>query len=445
MKINDSHVAAAINALISESGSTPELRACIKRSNEKESSSSSTNTSGSSISLTDNIRNNRYSNSNAGTFDIHIQRRSNSNSSLHPYVGRIICELNIKEILEIKKIGYSKVSIFFKTKEAANILLIAFIPPFCTSKKDIIKVNISSSIKIVAANRLNRRTTTASNTNSQENSSPNFSYVSSLSVSLTFEGQKIPNYVYIYHVRYPVSPYIARVSRCNNCFRFGHIQNNCKSQPRCVHCGERHIYSNNCPQIKKYASYRNVSLLDAKEIFKAHSLNYIIFAIKQKLYEINSAGFENSIVWIPAHSGILENETADYLAKKAISRGQMSSKLLPHSDFYSIPRKRYYDTTIKFLKKQGNRKGNIVTICRLRSNHYALNYSLHRCNLVADPSCSYGSLKQDETSFGIQEILKNPFSEIIHALYFFLKSSNFRVYKFALFLVIFLYSYFFIR
>ncbi|KAL6421606.1 hypothetical protein ACFW04_014224 [Cataglyphis niger] len=185
---------------------------------------------------------------------------------------------------------------------------------------------------------------------------------------------------------------------------------------------------------------KSVIFTDSKSLI----LSIIIFAIKQKLYEIKSAGFENSIVWIPAHSGILGNKTADYLAKKAISKCQI-----------------YYDPTIKFLKNQGNRKGvkyfssfeittlkpwfyklklnqeSIVTICRLRSDHYTLNYSLHRCNLVADPSCSCGSPKQDADhtfwscphykeqrksllsqlakhkktlSSGIQEILKNPSS-----------------------------------
>ncbi|XP_029674115.1 uncharacterized protein LOC115242166, partial [Formica exsecta] len=81
--------------------------------------------------------------------------------------------------------------------------------------------------------------------------------------------------------------------------KLGHIQTNCKSQPRCAHCGDKgHTYfkencqraqnpprcvncqgehradSTLCPElsiqkeIRKYAAYRNVSLLDAREIFK---------------------------------------------------------------------------------------------------------------------------------------------------------------------------------
>jgi len=52
----------------------------------------------------------------------------------------------------------------------------------------------------------------------------------------------------------------------------------------------------------------------------AHSYNYVIYAIRQKLQEIKLAAYENTIVWIPAHTGILGNETADHLAKKSHSR-----------------------------------------------------------------------------------------------------------------------------
>ncbi|EFN62124.1 hypothetical protein EAG_03786, partial [Camponotus floridanus] len=117
----------------------------------------------------------------------------------------------------------------------------------------------------------------------------------SYTVALSFEGQKIPKHIYMFHVSYPVSPYVARASRCNNCFRFGHIKINCKSQPRCKHCAEKgHIFSEedclqkrqlpkcvnclgehradslSCPEfilqqeIRKYAAYRNISLIDAK-------------------------------------------------------------------------------------------------------------------------------------------------------------------------------------
>lgn len=129
---------------------------------------------------------------------------------------------------------------------------------------------------------------------------PHPTHTPSLTVSITFEGQKIPKHITMFHVRYSVSPYISRVSRCNQCFRFGHIKIN-KNQPRCVHydekghsfskencqrsdtspkcvnCqGDHRVDSSTCPEfttkkkIRKFAAYRNISLLDAREIFRGN-------------------------------------------------------------------------------------------------------------------------------------------------------------------------------
>jgi len=67
---------------------------------------------------------------------------------------------------------------------------------------------------------------------------------------------------------------------------------------------------------------KSVIFTDSKSVTEAlssinlaHSYNYVVYAIKQKLQEIRSVDHEITIVWIPAHTGILGNETADYLAK----------------------------------------------------------------------------------------------------------------------------------
>jgi len=194
MDIDDSHMIAALESLISEAGSTLSSRSKVlgKRPNDLEPSSTSIkssrpssenstfshhdSTSGSITTLTEIIRNNRYSENNAGPFDVHVQRLSgeNSKSQLHPtFVGRVVCELNIEDILEIKKTGFSKVSVFFKSRDAANTLvddkrlavkgLEVFIPPFRTSRKGIIRDvpldltdqlilhNTTSPIRVVAA------------------------------------------------------------------------------------------------------------------------------------------------------------------------------------------------------------------------------------------------------------------------------------------------------
>lgn len=115
--------------------------------------------------------------------------------------------------MEIKKVGYSKVSIFLKTRKAANDLvsdlrlkerdLIAFISPSRISRKGIIRnvpldlanemilENISSPIKITSVKRLNRRMTDVQPHDKEEGSSPAMNYSPSYTVMIIFEGQKI--------------------------------------------------------------------------------------------------------------------------------------------------------------------------------------------------------------------------------------------------------------
>lgn len=79
--------------------------------------SSSISTSGSSIIISENILRNRYSSDNQGPFNVHVQRISKPNAPLHLIsVGRTIARLNISDVMEIRKVGFSKVSIFAKTQ-----------------------------------------------------------------------------------------------------------------------------------------------------------------------------------------------------------------------------------------------------------------------------------------------------------------------------------------
>lgn len=197
--------------------------------------------------------------------------------------------------------------------------------------------------------------------------------------------------------------------------------------------------------------------------------------IKQKLLDIQSANLKTHIVWIPSHSGILGNETVDHLAKRAITYGQFMRTPLPHTDLFSTLRTEFIADSSKLLKNQDRRKKqifsrlwrastkalkfhkldlnreSIVTCCRIRSNHYALNYSLHRCNLVRDPTCLCGFPIQDADHIfwscpilnnqrstlltrlaklkkspphKVADLLLKPSSEVIHSLYSFLKSAN---------------------
>ncbi|XP_072766275.1 uncharacterized protein [Anoplolepis gracilipes] len=280
--------------------------------------------SGSLISINDSILRNRYSDNNHGLYDIHIQWISNPSVPLHPItVGRTISKLNINGILVIKKVRYSKVSVFLKSGQAANSSLIedsrlkgndliAIIPPFRTSRKGVIRNmlldlseehilnGVRSPIKIISARRLNRKVSNHNKRSSQDQNLNNADSSSediltpSYSVVLTFEGQKFPSYITLFYVNHLVSPYVSRVSMYHACFRFGHIKASCKGSPRCSHYGEKGHTANkdDCPlwqnslicvnckgehratdtkclelqiqkDIREYAAFRNISIADA--------------------------------------------------------------------------------------------------------------------------------------------------------------------------------------
>jgi len=153
-------------------------------------------------------------------------------------------------------------------------------------------------------------------------------------------------------------------------------------------------------------------------------LSYLLLVLKNRLRSAFLQNLDITLVWIPSHVGILGNETADYLAGEAAQSGETIDYLPPHTDFYSMAREKYYNTVENYLRAQSELRGaqyfglypafskrpwfdrlnlsrrKITTICRIRSNHYNLNYSLHRCGIVRRPDCPCGSPRQD-----IQHIL----------------------------------------
>lgn len=55
--------------------------------------------------------------------------------------------------------------------------------------------------------------------------------------------------------------------------------------------------------------------------------------------------------------GILDNETADLLAREAAQSGETIDYLPPHTDFYSIVREKHLDTVEKYLLAQSEIRG----------------------------------------------------------------------------------------
>lgn len=59
-------------------------------------------------------------------------------------------------------------------------------------------------------------------------------------VKIIFKGRNLPDKVSIHCVKCDVTPFIQKVTQCFNCWRFGHVSNQCRSKVRCVKCANDH-------------------------------------------------------------------------------------------------------------------------------------------------------------------------------------------------------------
>jgi len=120
----------------------------------------------------------------------------------------------------------------------------------------------------------------------------------SQSVKFEFASNLLPEFLSIWNVRSRVRPYINRVRKCFNCFRWGHSAIFCRSKETCSRCGEEHNsevcnsdahccinckgahhpFDMDCPIFNKYKiinatmAYCNINQFKAKKLIKARNI-----------------------------------------------------------------------------------------------------------------------------------------------------------------------------
>jgi hypothetical protein len=200
---------------------------------------------------------NKYTEFSSAPYIVNVVS-TEKNKPIHPMtLGGILFKNGIQGVSSggVRADGRKRITISFETAKYANefvenklletINLNCFIPNYklCKNgivryipvdlKEDEILANISvppNYGKVIGVKRLKRRDT----------SSDKPEWVDSSTVLLTFEGQNLPEKVFLFYNSIKVLPYIYPCNICKKCLRYGHSEKKCTSTQRCANCGDKH-------------------------------------------------------------------------------------------------------------------------------------------------------------------------------------------------------------
>lgn len=166
---------------------------------------------------------------------------------------------NDKNVNNIKKVGRNRIIVECSEAITANTIVEndeigkkfnVYIPIFLISREVIVKnidfdyeeeilksVIDNRQYKIKDVMRMKRRVIKDGETE----------LVPTNSIKISFFGQSISEYIYIWNARFPCEPYVRVTRQCFRCLRFGHITKQCKSTlEKCIACGENGHTKANC-------------------------------------------------------------------------------------------------------------------------------------------------------------------------------------------------------
>ena len=130
--------------------------------------------------------------------------------------------------------------------------------PLDFSEEEILNF-LQSSIPILGVRRLNRKLLSKDAANKAE-------LLPTRTILLTFNGQSLPNDVFLFLVRYNLEVYVPPTKMCFKCFRYGHFQSLCRSKTAlCMRCeGPSYQAPDVCPNRENQPKCINRNALTAK-------------------------------------------------------------------------------------------------------------------------------------------------------------------------------------
>lgn len=319
----------------------------------------------------------------------------------------------------IKSLGRNKVSIEFKSADAANNFinipflkihkLLVSIPTYHITRMGILQqVPLEWTLEelvlglqspencgpVIRARRLNRKIMRDGKTD----------WVPSSSVVLTFQGQNLPNHIYCYNHSMPVQIYHQPIIQCRNCCFFGHTATQCRSKPRCYKCSESH-----------HASSCNIQEVDARCLFCSgkHTATYPGCPEHLRQKQIKLVMSEENISFIEASARFKKVKTSYADISKSSSA---PSPVIPSvTNTHSRPQSHSY---VKTYFTSPRPKTN-VGISYDKNFHQNLtstpssSFPNGHC-LSSNPS-SHALPKSSETAFNIVDFLITSITNILHS------------------------------
>lgn len=208
----------------------------------------------------------RYTDRDQGPFVVHVQKvetAADSGVILHPISFGLFLQKRFREfpnVVEgsIKRIGRNRVAVSFYSADDANSFLSspaltqqkyrAFVPSFNVTRLGLVRgvpsnwspeevlelIQVpenSGGARPVKIRRLNYK---------KNNTDGTYCWLPSETIVITFDGQILPNRIFMCFNSLPVEQYKLPTIQCFRCCRFGHTKEKCRSMPRCYRCGDSH-------------------------------------------------------------------------------------------------------------------------------------------------------------------------------------------------------------
>ncbi|KAI8421923.1 hypothetical protein MSG28_009843 [Choristoneura fumiferana] len=227
----------------------------------------------------------KYSESDSGPFIVQVSCEIlNSPSHVRGLkMAQTIYNSKVSGIKEMKSAGKNKLNVYFTSAREANLFienpviaqhnLIAAIPRFHVSRMGVVRqIPLEWTLEEL------------------------------IDAIECPSGQNLPEKIYVYSMSIPVDNYKLPTIQCHKCCRFGHVKDQCRSNPRCAKCAQNHATSdctvpdsdvtclycsgphtatdNRCPEfsrqksIKTVMSIENIGYVEAARRFRPVRTSY---------------------------------------------------------------------------------------------------------------------------------------------------------------------------